>query len=138
MAHVLAAYERFEAKACGAAQHSKRLDLVLEFFEITPDYGLDLMKADQTLNEVTSRILIELKPVLQEFKPDVVLVHGDTETDFSASLDAYYEQIPVGHVEADLRTGNIYSPWPEEGNRKLTGALTKYHVTPTEYMEMGH
>jgi UDP-N-acetylglucosamine 2-epimerase (non-hydrolysing) len=108
------------------------LDQVLELFEITPDYDLDLMKVGQTLNEVTSRILIELKPVLQEFKPDVVLVHGDTATTFAASLAAYYEQISVSHVEAGLRTGNIYSPWPEEGNRKLTGALTKYHFSPTE------
>ncbi|MCG6414116.1 UDP-N-acetylglucosamine 2-epimerase, partial [Vibrio fluvialis] len=91
----------------------------------------NLMKAGQTLNEVTARILLELKPVLQEFKPDVVLVHGDTATTFAASLAAYYEQIAVGHVEAGLRTGNIYSPWPEEANRKLTGALTLYHFAPT-------
>jgi len=90
------------------------------------------MKAGQTLNGVTARILLELKPVLEEFKPDVVLVHGDTATTFAASLAAYYEQIAVGHVEAGLRTGNIYSPWPEEGNRKLTGALTKFHFAPTE------
>ena len=107
------------------------LDQVLELFEITPDYDLNLMKAGQTLNEVTARILLELKPVLEEFKPDVVLVHGDTATTFAASLAAYYEQIAVGHVEAGLRTGNIYSPWPEEGNRRLTGALTKYHFAPT-------
>ncbi len=123
---------RFDAKVCVTAQHREMLDQVLDLFEITPDYDLNLMKAGQTLNEITARILLELKPVLQEFKPDVVLVHGDTATTFAASLAAYYEQIAVGHVEAGLRTGNIYSPWPEEGNRKLTGALTKFHFAPTE------
>jgi UDP-N-acetylglucosamine 2-epimerase (non-hydrolysing) len=108
------------------------LDQVLELFKIKPDYDLNLMKAGQTLPEITSRILLELTPVLKEFKPDVVLVHGDTATTFAASLAAYYEQIAVGHVEAGLRTGNIYSPWPEEGNRKLTGSLTKFHFAPTE------
>lgn len=132
LVHALAADERFEAKVCVTAQHREMLDQVLELFEITPDYDLNLMKAGQTLNEVTARILLELKPVLQEFKPDVVLVHGDTATTFAASLAAYYEQIAVGHVEAGLRTGNIYSPWPEEANRKLTGALTTYHFAPTE------
>jgi UDP-N-acetylglucosamine 2-epimerase (non-hydrolysing) len=131
LVHALAENSNFEAKVCVTAQHREMLDQVLELFEITPDYDLDLMIAGQTLNEVTARILIELKPVLQEFKPDVVLVHGDTATTFAASLAAYYEQISVGHVEAGLRTGNIYSPWPEEGNRKLTGALTKYHFAPT-------
>lgn len=132
LVHALAADERFEAKCCVTAQHREMLDQVLELFAITPDYDLNLMKAGQTLNEVTARILLELKPVLQEFKPDVVLVHGDTATTFAASLAAYYEQIAVGHVEAGLRTGNIYSPWPEEANRKLTGALTKYHFAPTK------
>lgn len=132
LVHALEKDKRFEAKVCVTAQHREMLDQVLELFEITPDYDLDLMKAGQTLNEVTARILLELKPVLQEFKPDVVLVHGDTATTFAASLAAYYEQIAVAHIEAGLRTGNIYSPWPEEGNRKLTGALTKYHFAPTE------
>ncbi|EKO5124736.1 non-hydrolyzing UDP-N-acetylglucosamine 2-epimerase [Vibrio fluvialis] len=131
LVHALVADERFEAKVCVTAQHREMLDQVLELFEIKPDYDLNLMKAGQTLNEVTARILLELKPVLQEFKPDVVLVHGDTATTFAASLAAYYEQIAVGHVEAGLRTGNIYSPWPEEANRKLTGALTLYHFAPT-------
>jgi len=130
--HALANDERFESKVCVTAQHREMLDQVLELFKITPDYDLNLMKAGQTLPEVTSRILLELTPVLKEFKPDVVLVHGDPATTFAASLAAYYEQIAVGHVEAGLRTGNIYSPWPEEGNRKLTGALTKYHFAPTE------
>ena len=132
LVHALAADERFEAKCCVTAQHREMLDQVLELFEITPDYDLNLMMSGQTLNDVTARILLELKPVLQEFKPDVVLVHGDTATTFAASLAAYYEQIAVGHVEAGLRTGNIYSPWPEEGNRRLTGALTRYHFAPTQ------
>jgi UDP-N-acetylglucosamine 2-epimerase (non-hydrolysing) len=132
LVHALAEDSRFDAKVCVTAQHREMLDQVIELFEIIPDYDLNLMKAGQTLNEVTARILTELKPVLKEFKPDVVLVHGDTATTFAASLAAYYEQISVGHVEAGLRTGNIYSPWPEEGNRKLTGALTKYHFAPTE------
>ncbi|MEH0714119.1 non-hydrolyzing UDP-N-acetylglucosamine 2-epimerase [Vibrio owensii] len=132
LVHALAADERFESKCCVTAQHREMLDQVLELFEITPDYDLNLMKAGQTLNDVTARIVQELKPVLQEFKPDVVLVHGDTATTFAASLAAYYEQIEVGHVEAGLRTGDIYSPWPEEANRRLTGVLTKYHFAPTE------
>jgi len=132
LVHVLAGDSRVEAKVCVTAQHREMLDQVLNLFEIKPDYDLDVMKAGQTLNEVTARILLELKPVLQEFKPDLVLVHGDTATTFAASLAAYYEKIAVGHVEAGLRTGNVYSPWPEEGNRKLTGVLTKYHFAPTE------
>ncbi|MDP5145084.1 UDP-N-acetylglucosamine 2-epimerase (non-hydrolyzing) [Shewanella sp. ULN5] len=132
LVHALASDERFEAKCCVTAQHREMLDQVLELFEITPDYDLNLMKSGQTLNDVTAKIIQQLKPVLEEFKPDVVLVHGDTATTFAASLAAYYEQIPVGHVEAGLRTGNIYSPWPEEGNRRLTGALTKFHFAPTE------
>lgn len=132
LVHALASDERFEAKCCVTAQHREMLDQVLELFEITPDYDLNLMKAGQTLNDVTAKIIQELKPVLEDFSPDVVLVHGDTATTFAASLAAYYEQIPVGHVEAGLRTGNIYSPWPEEGNRRLTGALTKFHFAPTE------
>ena len=132
LVHALAADERFESRCCVTAQHREMLDQVLELFKIMPDYDLNLMKAGQTLPEITSRILLELTPVLKEFKPDVVLVHGDTATTFAASLAAYYEQIAVGHVEAGLRTGNIYSPWPEEGNRKLTGSLTKFHLAPTE------
>ncbi|PCK33622.1 non-hydrolyzing UDP-N-acetylglucosamine 2-epimerase [Pseudoalteromonas piscicida] len=123
---------RFNARVCVTAQHREMLDQVLALFEINPDYDLDLMQAGQTLPEVTSRILLELTPVLKEFQPDVVLVHGDTATTFAASLAAYYEQISVAHVEAGLRTGNIYSPWPEEANRKLTGVLTKFHFAPTE------
>ncbi|MDD9155987.1 UDP-N-acetylglucosamine 2-epimerase (non-hydrolyzing) [Aliivibrio sp. S4TY2] len=132
LVHALACDERFESKCCVTAQHREMLDQVLELFEITPDYDLNLMKVGQTLNDLTALIIQELKPVLQEFKPDVVLVHGDTATTFAASLAAYYEQIEVGHVEAGLRTRNIYSPWPEEANRRLTGVLTKYHFAPTE------
>ncbi|NVJ58652.1 MAG: UDP-N-acetylglucosamine 2-epimerase (non-hydrolyzing) [Vibrionaceae bacterium] len=132
LVHALSVDKRFETKCCVTAQHREMLDQVLELFEIKPDYDLNLMRVGQSLNDVTARILLEIKPVLQEFKPDVVLVHGDTATTFAASLAAYYEQIPVGHVEAGLRTGNIYSPWPEEANRKLTGVLTQYHFAPTE------
>lgn len=124
--------DRFDSKCCVTAQHREMLDQVLELFEIQPDYDLNVMKPGQSLNELTSRILIEMKTVLQECKPDIVLVHGDTSTTFAASLSAYYEQISVGHVEAGLRTGNIYSPWPEEANRKLTGSLAQYHFAPTE------
>ncbi|MGI3039875.1 non-hydrolyzing UDP-N-acetylglucosamine 2-epimerase [Vibrio diabolicus] len=132
LVHALSSDQRFESKCCVTAQHREMLDQVLELFEIKPDYDLNLMKAGQTLNDVTARIVQDLKPVLEDFKPDAVLVHGDTATTFSASLAAYYEQIEVGHVEAGLRTGNIYSPWPEEANRRLTGVLTKYHFAPTE------
>lgn len=123
---------RFFIKVCVTAQHREMLDQVLELFEITPDYDLDVMKPNQSLTDVTSNILLNLKPVLEEFRPDTVLVHGDTTTTLSASLAAYYMQIPVGHVEAGLRTGNLYSPWPEEANRKLAGAISKYHFAPTE------
>ncbi|MBT1728443.1 UDP-N-acetylglucosamine 2-epimerase (non-hydrolyzing) [Enterobacter quasimori] len=119
-------------KVCVTAQHREMLDQVLDLFEITPDYDLNLMKAGQSLNDITSAILINLKPILQEFQPDIVLVHGDTATTFAVSLAAYYEKVAIGHVEAGLRTGNIYSPWPEEANRKLTSVLTDYHFAPTE------
>ena len=113
----LAADERFDAKVCVTGQHREMLDQVLSLFELKPDYDLNIMKPGQDLTDVTAGILTSLKPVLAEFKPDIVLVHGDTATTFAASLAAYYQQIPVGHVEAGLRTGNIYSPWPEEGNQ---------------------
>ncbi len=131
LVHALAADDRFDARVCVTAQHREMLDQVLELFEIKPDFDLNIMKAGQTLNDVTTSILVGLKPVLEDFKPDVVLVHGDTATTFAASLAAYYQQIKVGHVEAGLRTGNIYSPWPEEANRKLTSAITNYHFAPT-------
>lgn len=123
---------RFEARVCVTAQHRKMLDQVLELFEIVPEYDLNLMKPGQDLNDITCGILQGLKAVLTEFEPDYVLVHGDTATTFAATLAAFYQQIPVGHVEAGLRTHNLYSPWPEEGNRKLTGAIAKLHFVPTE------
>ena len=107
LVHALEANPAIDAKVCVTAQHREMLDQVLELFEITPDYDLNLMKAGQTLNDVTASILINLKPVLNAFKPDVILVHGDTATSFAAALAGYYEQIKVGHVEAGLRTGNI-------------------------------
>mgnify|MGYP006146169833 CR=1 FL=1 len=131
LVHALAADNRFDSKVCVTAQHREMLDQVLDLFEIEPDFDLNIMKPGQTLNDVTTSILVGLKPVLESFKPDVVLVHGDTATTFSAALAAYYQQIKVGHVEAGLRTGNIYSPWPEEANRKLTSAITNYHFAPT-------
>ncbi len=122
----------FETRVCVTAQHREMLDQVLRLFEIVPDYDLNIMRPDQGLTEITSRILIGMKPVLSEFKPDVVLVHGDTTTTLATSLAAFYQHIPVGHVEAGLRTGDIYSPWPEEANRKLTGHLATWHFSPTD------
>ena len=132
IALTLAKDNRFDAKVCVTGQHREMLDQVLSLFKITPDFDLNIMKPGQDLTDITTRILKELKPILIEFKPDVILVHGDTATTFAASLAAYYQQIPVAHIEAGLRTGNIYSPWPEEGNRKLTAALTNLHLAPTK------
>ncbi|NWN90422.1 UDP-N-acetylglucosamine 2-epimerase (non-hydrolyzing) [Marinobacter adhaerens] len=123
---------RFESRVCITAQHREMLDQVLSLFAIRPDYDLNLMKPAQTLAELTARMLQGVSGVIGEFKPDMVLVHGDTSTTFAATLAAYYYQTAVGHIEAGLRTGNLYSPWPEEGNRKLTGALTALHFSPTE------
>lgn len=128
----LAADDFFNAKVCVTAQHREMLDQVLNLFEIKPDYDLNLMKEGQDLYDITSGVLLGLRDVLKEFKPDMVLVHGDTATTFAASLAAFYLQIPVGHVEAGLRTGNLYSPWPEEANRVLTGRLAAVHFAPTE------
>jgi UDP-N-acetylglucosamine 2-epimerase (non-hydrolysing) len=128
----LAKQSNIESKVCVTAQHRQMLDQVLELFEITPDYDLNIMKPGQTLPGITSEILTRLECVLTEFKPDLILVHGDTSTTFAATLAAYYQRIPVGHVEAGLRTGDIYSPWPEEANRKLTGALASLHFSPTD------
>ncbi|MBK1885440.1 non-hydrolyzing UDP-N-acetylglucosamine 2-epimerase [Marinobacter sp. DY40_1A1] len=124
--------ERFEAQLCVTAQHREMLDQVLDLFGLDPDFDLDIMKPNQDLTDVTSGILQGMRSVLASAKPDIVLVHGDTATTFAASLAAYFQQIPVGHVEAGLRTGNLYSPWPEEGNRKLTGALANIHFAPTD------
>ncbi|QBY03353.1 UDP-N-acetylglucosamine 2-epimerase (non-hydrolyzing) [Thalassotalea sp. HSM 43] len=123
---------RFEHKVCVTAQHREMLDQVLDLFNLTPDFDLNIMKPGQSLSDVTCNILKGMEDVFAEFDADIVLVHGDTATTFAASLAAYYKQIAVGHVEAGLRTGNIYSPWPEEANRKLTGALTKLHFAPTQ------
>lgn len=128
----LASDDRFHSEVCVTAQHREMLDQVLRLFEIKPKYDLNIMRFDQTLPEVTSRILLELTPILKGFRPDVVLVHGDTATTFASSLAAYYEQIDVGQVEAGLRTGDIFSPWPEEANRKLTSALARHHFAPTQ------
>tara|TARA_Y100000766_G_scaffold283919_1_gene300937 strand:+ start:1956 stop:3146 length:1191 start_codon:yes stop_codon:yes gene_type:complete len=122
----------FEIKVCVTAQHREMLDQVLELFKIKPDFDLNLMKKDQSLNQLTSAILQTLEKILKDYRPDIVLVHGDTATTFASTLAAYYEHIKVGHIEAGLRTGNIYSPWPEEANRKLTGALAQIHFAPTE------
>ncbi|MCV6590369.1 MAG: UDP-N-acetylglucosamine 2-epimerase (non-hydrolyzing) [Marinobacterium sp.] len=132
LVRALAESQEIESRVCVTAQHREMLDQVLELFEIRPDYDLDIMKPGQDLNSVTTAILEGMKPVLESFKPDLVLVHGDTATTFAAALAAYYQQIPVGHVEAGLRTGNLYSPWPEEGNRKLVGALATVHYAPTQ------
>lgn len=128
----LAANEMFVSKVCVTAQHREMLDQVLSLFKIIPDYDLNIMSPNQSLSKITSRILEALETVLAEFKPDYILVHGDTATTFAATLAAYYARVPVCHVEAGLRTGDVYSPWPEEGNRKLTGALAKYHFAPTD------
>lgn len=125
-------YESIESKVCVTAQHREMLDQVLELFDIKPDYDLNLMKPGQDLYDITSNVLLGLKEVLSEFKPDVVLVHGDTTTTSSAALAAFYQQIEVGHVEAGLRTHNLYSPWPEEANRQITGVLANYHFAPTQ------
>lgn len=128
----LASDARFDAKVCVTGQHREMLDQVLDLFAIQPDFDLNIMKPGQDLTDVSTTIMQGLKDVFAHFKPDIVLVHGDTATTFAASLAAYYHQIPVAHVEAGLRTGNLYSPWPEEGNRKLTGALATLHFAPTE------
>jgi UDP-N-acetylglucosamine 2-epimerase (non-hydrolysing) len=121
----------FLTKVCVTAQHREMLDQVLDIFDISPDYDLNIMKESQDLYDVTSSILRGMNPILSDFKPDVVLVHGDTATTFAASLAAFYQKIKVAHIEAGLRTGNIYSPWPEEANRQLTTQLTTYHFAPT-------
>lgn len=132
LVRALAADKRFDSKVCVTAQHREMLDQVLALFNITPEFDLDTMKSGQTLTDITVAIIKGLEPVLASYKPDVVLVHGDTATTLATSIAAYYQQIRVGHVEAGLRTSNIYSPWPEEGNRKLTGAIASYHFAPTE------
>ena len=123
--------EDFETIVCVTGQHREMLDQVLRLFDITPDYDLNIMKQGQDLYDVTSRVLLGMRDVLREAQPDVVLVHGDTTTSTAAALAAFYQQIPVGHVEAGLRTHNIYSPWPEEMNRQITGRIATYNFSPT-------
>ena len=124
--------DQFETKVCVTGQHREMLDQVLNLFELEPDFDLNLMKPGQTLADITSGVLKGLNEVFDSWLPDIILVHGDTATTFAASLAAYYHKVEVGHVEAGLRTGNIYSPWPEEANRKLTSVLTTYHFAPTQ------
>lgn len=124
--------KEFQTVVCVTGQHREMLDQVLKLFEITPDYDLNIMKQGQDLYDVTSRVLLGMRDVLKEVHPDVVLVHGDTTTSTAAALAAFYQQIPVGHVEAGLRTHNIYSPWPEEMNRQITGRISTYHFAPTD------
>lgn len=123
--------EKFKIVVAVTGQHRQMLDQVLRIFDIVPDYDLNIMQANQDLYDVTSRVLVGMRDVLKEVQPDVVLVHGDTTTSTAAALAAFYQQIPVGHVEAGLRTGNIYSPWPEEMNRLMTGRIATYHFAPT-------
>lgn len=132
LVRALAQDDAFEAKVCVTAQHREMLDQVLNLFEIVPNYDLNIMKPGQGLTEITCRILEGMKPVLEEFKPQVVLVHGDTTTTMATSLAAFYQQIAIGHVEAGLRTADLYSPWPEEANRTITGHLARYHFAPTD------
>ena len=123
--------EQFQTIVCVTGQHREMLDQVLRLFDIAPEYDLNIMKPNQDLYDITSRILLGMRDVLKEVQPDIVLVHGDTTTSMAAALAAFYQQIPVGHVEAGLRTGNIYSPWPEEMNRLITGRITTHHFSPT-------
>lgn len=123
---------RFASQLCVTAQHREMLDQVLALFELTPDFDLDIMTQSQGLTEITTAILKGMEGVLAAFGPEMVLVHGDTATTFATTLAAYYQQIPVAHIEAGLRTGNLYAPWPEEANRKLTGALATLHFAPTD------
>jgi len=124
--------DKIESKVCVTAQHREMLDQVLSIFDIKPNYDLDIMKKNQDLFDVTSNVLLKIKEVLLEYKPDLVLVHGDTTTSFATSLAAFYLQIPVGHVEAGLRTYNVQSPWPEEINRQLSDRICTFHFAPTE------
>lgn len=128
----LASEKNIDSKVCVTAQHRQMLDQVLELFKIRPDFDLNLMKPDQDLSDITSNVLYGLRATLEDWLPDWVLVHGDTTTTLAAALAAYYKKVSVGHVEAGLRTGNIYSPWPEEINRKVVGSIAQAHFAPTE------
>ena len=135
MAPLLKAFEKEDniiVKVCVTAQHREMLDQVLEIFDIKPDYDLNLMKPGQDLYDITTNVLLGMKNILSDFNPHIVLVHGDTTTTIATSLAAFYQKIKVGHVEAGLRTNNMYSPWPEEANRQITGILANYHFAPTQ------
>lgn len=123
--------EDFQTVVCVTGQHRQMLDQVLQLFQIVPDYDLDIMKVGQDLYDITSRVLLGMRDILSEVQPDVVFVHGDTTTSTATALAAFYQQIPVAHVEAGLRTHNVYSPWPEEMNRQITGRIATYHLSPT-------
>ena len=127
----LSSQPELETLICVTGQHRQMLDQVLSIFDIKPDYDLNIMKEGQDLYDVTSRVILGMRDVLAETMPDIVLVHGDTTTSTAAALAAFYKQIPVGHVEAGLRTWNMYSPWPEEMNRQITGRIATYHFAPT-------
>ncbi|SFV70678.1 UDP-N-acetylglucosamine 2-epimerase [hydrothermal vent metagenome] len=122
----------FQMRVCVTAQHREMLDQVLELFDIIPDYDLNIMKQGQDLYDITSKVLVGIRKVLEDFNPDIVLVHGDTTTTSATALAAFYKKIKIGHVEAGLRTDNLYSPWPEEANRQITGVLANYHFAPTK------
>ena len=127
--------DEFKTIVCVTGQHREMLDQVLTIFDIKPDYDLNIMKQGQDLYDVTARVLIGMRDIFKQCRPDVVLVHGDTTTSTAAALAAFYKQIPVGHVEAGLRTHNIYSPWPEEMNRQITGRIATYNFSPTPLSE---
>lgn len=135
MAPLVKAFEKeedIELKVCVTAQHREMLDQVLEVFDIKPDYDLDIMQSNQDLYDITANVLLKIKDVLDDFNPSIVLVHGDTTTTSTVALAAFYKKIRIGHVEAGLRTNNLYSPWPEEANRQITGVLANYHFAPTD------
>jgi len=132
LVNLLESADGFDSRVCVTAQHREMLDQVLDLFSITTHFDLNLMKPGQSLSDISSAILTGLSEVFKTFTPDIVLVHGDTSTTLAASLAAYYHQIPVGHVEAGLRTGDIYSPWPEEVNRKAAGTIARLHFAPTK------
>ena len=132
LVHQLSASPNLDSRLCVTAQHREMLDQVLNLFQLTPDYDLDIMKDGQDLFDITARVLQGMKEVLRDYQPDVVLVHGDTTTTFSVALAAFYQKIKVGHVEAGLRTWNLSSPWPEEANRQLTDTITDYYFAPTQ------
>ncbi|MES2207871.1 MAG: UDP-N-acetylglucosamine 2-epimerase (non-hydrolyzing) [Pseudomonadota bacterium] len=132
LVHALRSNPYFDARVCVTAQHRHMLDQVLELFEITPEFDMNLMREGQSLSSITAQVLTDLEEIFKQFLPDVVLVHGDTTTSLAASLAAFYHRVPIGHVEAGLRTGNLYSPWPEEMNRQVTDTISTWYFAPTQ------